>query len=70
MSHKYDIEWLTDSCCILPKRMGMQCDVFAFLTPDLWEGTDEETGEGNGVYRRRKHAPSEPTWIAYVAAAK
>ena len=43
MSHKYDIEWLTDSCCILPKRMGMQCDVFAFLTPDLWEGTDEET---------------------------
>jgi len=35
-----------------------------------WEGTDEKTGEGNGVYRRRKHAPSEPTWIAYVAAAK
>jgi len=35
-----------------------------------WEGMDEKTGEGDGVYRRRKHAPSDPTWISYIAASK
>jgi len=34
-----------------------------------WEGTDAD-GEGNGVYRRRKHAPSDPAWIAYVVGIK
>jgi len=43
MSHKYDIHWLTDNCCVLPKRSSMKCDVVAFLTPDLWEATDEPT---------------------------
>jgi len=31
------------------------------------EGAD---GEGTGVYRRRTEAPSDPTWIAYVAGIK
>jgi len=34
-----------------------------------WEGTDED-GEGNGIYRRREHAPSDACWIAYIVAVK
>jgi len=41
MSHKYDIHWLTDNCCVLPARAGMRCDVTAFLTKELWEATEE-----------------------------
>ena len=35
-----------------------------------WEDTDSDTEEGNGVYRQRKHAPSDPAWICYVVAVK
>ncbi|MFQ5478325.1 MAG: class I SAM-dependent methyltransferase [Candidatus Binatia bacterium] len=35
-----------------------------------WEGTDADSGEGNGVYRRRRHAPAEPAWVAYLVAVK
>ncbi len=34
-----------------------------------WEGTDED-GEGDGVFRRRKHAEADPAWIAYVVAVR
>jgi SAM-dependent methyltransferase len=39
-------------------------------TDVYWEGTDKKTGEGNDVYTRRKHAPSDQAWIAYIVAAK
>lgn len=32
----------------------------------LWEGTDKESGEGNGVFRRVKRGGDEEAWIAYV----
>ena len=35
-----------------------------------WEGTDSDTEEGDGVYRRRHHAPSDPAWVAYVVGVK
>lgn len=35
-----------------------------------WEGTDPKTGDGNGKYRIRKHAESDPAWIAYVIGVK
>lgn len=34
-----------------------------------WEGTDDD-GEGDGVYRLRKSAESDPSWIAYVVGVK
>ena len=34
------------------------------------EGTDEETGEGNGVFRLTKRGQNADTWIAYVLALK
>jgi hypothetical protein len=35
-----------------------------------WEGTEEDTDEGNGVFTRRKHAPDDPAWIAYIVAVR
>lgn len=35
-----------------------------------WEGTDKHTGEGNGVFRRRRHAPGDPAWVSYVVGIK
>lgn len=37
-------------------------------TEVYWEGTDEESGEGNGIYRRAKKATNDPSWIAYIVA--
>ncbi len=34
-----------------------------------WEGTDRRTNEPNGVYTRRRVAPPDPAWVAYVAAS-
>lgn len=39
-------------------------------TDVYWEGTDEDTGEGNGEYRRRHHAEADPSWVAYIVAVK
>lgn len=36
----------------------------------LWEGTDRETGEGNGVFRRVGRGGDEEAWIAYVIGWK
>ena len=33
-----------------------------------WEGTDEETGEGDGVYTRQAHGEADAGWIAYIVA--
>jgi SAM-dependent methyltransferase len=35
-----------------------------------WEGTDSETGEGNGVFRPTRKGDDSAAWIAYVAAWK
>jgi hypothetical protein len=35
-----------------------------------WEGTDIESGEGNGVFTRRESAPDDPAWICYIAGIK
>jgi len=39
-------------------------------TDVYWEGTDAETGEGNGVFTRRARADDDPAWVCYVGAAK
>jgi SAM-dependent methyltransferase len=33
-----------------------------------WEGTDEETNEGNGVYTPSETGDADPGWVCYVVA--
>jgi hypothetical protein len=35
-----------------------------------WEGTDADSGDGNGIYRRTTRATADPSWVAYVVAVK
>lgn len=35
-----------------------------------WEGTDEETGEGSGVYSPAMQGDADPSWICYLSAQK
>jgi hypothetical protein len=35
-----------------------------------WEGTDEETGEGNSVYTPSLQGDADPSWVCYVTAEK
>ena len=35
-----------------------------------WEGTDEETGEGNGVYTPARVGDADPAWVCYLSAEK
>ena len=36
----------------------------------LWEGTERDTGEGNGVFRRVKRGDPDEAWIAFVVGRK
>ena len=35
-----------------------------------WQGTDEETGEGNGEFTPAEHGEADPGWITYITALK
>jgi SAM-dependent methyltransferase len=35
-----------------------------------WEGTDEETGEGNGKYSPSLQGDADPSWVCYLTAEK
>lgn len=35
-----------------------------------WEGTDEKTGEGDGVFRPSLEGDADPGWICYLSAEK
>ena len=46
-------------------------DEVGFKTVDIyWEGTEEETGEGNGVFRKTTKGEACQSWIAYLMALK
>ena len=36
----------------------------------FWQGTDEETNEGNGVFEAVEKGDADPAWIAYLVAEK
>ncbi len=36
----------------------------------LWEGTELDTGEGNGVFRRKEKGDPDEAWIAYIVGQK
>ncbi len=42
-----------------------------FVSVDIyWEGTDGDTGEGNGVYRKSRKGEACNSWVCYIVAAK
>lgn len=35
-----------------------------------WEGTDEESGEGDGIYLPAEEGDADPGWVCYIVAEK
>ncbi len=35
-----------------------------------WQGTDEDTGEANGIFEPAEHGEADPAWICFVSAEK
>lgn len=35
-----------------------------------WQGTEEDTNEGNGVFEPAEHGEADPAWICYISAEK
>jgi len=35
-----------------------------------WQGTDEETGEGDGDFEPAEHGEADPAWIVYISAQR
>jgi len=45
--------------------------VAGFKTAEVyWEGTDEETGEGDGIYSQSKIGTADAGWVCYIVAEK
>ena len=56
--------WTIPEVCELLREAGFaEADVY-------WEGTDEKTGEGNGVYKPQKKGECDPAWNAYIVGVK
>ena len=52
----------------LPELKDILRDAGFSRTDVYWEGTDQKTGEGNGIYYRADKALDDPAWVAYIAA--
>lgn len=67
MKRAFTYEWrlwsLPEICELLAEAGFTDVGVY-------WEGTDTKSDEGNGIFTRRKHAPDDPAWIAYVVAQR
>ena len=52
----------------LPEIRELLIDCGFSQTTVYWEGTDPETGEGNGEYSATESGDDDPSWIAYIVA--
>ena len=54
----------------LPELQEILCEAGFNNVTVYWEGTDEETGEGNGLYHPCKHGEDDPSWIVYLSGER
>ena len=67
MKRAFTYDWRLWS---LPEVKDILIEV-GFKTVDVyWEGTDEDTMGGNGIFRVSKKGDDSLSWIAYLSAAK
>jgi SAM-dependent methyltransferase len=52
----------------LPEIRELLAEAGFSKTTILWQGTDEETGEGNDIFEPAERGDPDPAWIAYIQA--
>lgn len=55
---------------VLPEVRELLLDAGFASATVYWEGTDEETGEGDGIYTASEQGDADAGWIAYIVARK
>lgn len=54
----------------LPELTGLLADAGFSRIKVYWEGTDEESGEGDGIYTEATVGDADAGWICYLSAEK
>lgn len=54
----------------LPELQELMLEAGFSRAQVYWEGTDEETGEGNGEYFPTNQGEDDPAWIVYIVGCK
>jgi len=54
----------------LPELTELLTEVGFAQVDVYWEGTDEESGEGNGIYAPTLVGDADPGWVCYIVAQK
>ncbi|MDH3638644.1 MAG: class I SAM-dependent methyltransferase [Gammaproteobacteria bacterium] len=67
MKRAFSYEW---RMCTLPEIRELLVEAGFSKVTVYWEQTDEETGEGNGVYLPAEQGDPDPSWVCYLAAEK
>ena len=71
-----DKSWLTNAFTYdwrlwtLPELQELLTEAGFSKVQVYWEGTDEETGEGNGEYYPTTVGEDDPSWIVYIVSEK
>ncbi|MDH3690489.1 MAG: class I SAM-dependent methyltransferase [Gammaproteobacteria bacterium] len=67
MKRAFSYDW---RLCTLPEIRNLLVEAGFSKVTVYWEQTDEETGEGNGVYSATEQGDPDPSWVCYLAAEK
>jgi len=54
----------------IPELRDLLADAGFAATQVYWEGTDPDTGEGDGIYSVQEQAEPDEAWICYVVGVK
>ena len=67
MKNAFTYEW---RMWTLPEIRNLLTEAGFKRSTVYWEGTDEETGEGNDEYTPTEQGEDDPSWIVYITAEK
>ena len=67
MRNAFRYEWRLWS---LPELRELLAEAGFSSSDVFWEGTERDTGDGNGVYRKRARGDADPAWVVYLVAWK
>lgn len=65
MNRAFSYEW---RLWTIPELRELLAEAGFSSSVVLWQGTDEETGEGNDIFEPVERGEPDPAWIAYIQA--
>ena len=54
----------------LPELQELLCEAGFRRVTVYWQGTEEGTNEGNGIFEPAEHGEADPAWICFISAER